>query len=108
MQRPTRQEIYQLHAEICAGLADPTRILILYELAEGPQTGTALARTLGLPQSTVARHLRVLASKGLVIATRRGGVVEYALADHRVIQALDLMRAVMLDRIHLYQHIAQS
>ncbi|WP_448600994.1 ArsR/SmtB family transcription factor [Thermoflexus hugenholtzii] len=107
MQRPTRQEIYQLHAEICAGLADPTRILILYELAEGPQTGTALARILGLPQSTIARHLRVLASKGLVIATRRGGVVEYTLADHRVIQALDLMRAVMLDRIHLYQHIAR-
>ncbi|MCS7350221.1 ArsR/SmtB family transcription factor [Thermoflexus sp.] len=107
MERPTRQEIYQLHAEICAGLADPTRILILYELVDGPQTGTALARALGLPQSTVARHLRVLASKGLVISTRRGGVVEYALADARVIQALDLMRAVLMDRIHLYQHIAQ-
>lgn len=106
MERPTRQEIHQLHAEICAGLADPTRILILYELADGPRTGTALARALGLPQSTVARHLRVLASKGLVIPTRRGGVVEYALADYRVIQALDLMRAVLMDRIHLYHHIA--
>ncbi|HXF69915.1 MAG TPA: metalloregulator ArsR/SmtB family transcription factor [Thermoflexus sp.] len=107
MERPTRQEIHQLHAEICAGLADPTRILILYELADGPQTGTALARALGLPQSTVARHLRILASKGLVIAARRGGVVEYALADYRVIQALDLMRAVLMDRIHFYQHITE-
>ncbi|WP_376790488.1 ArsR/SmtB family transcription factor [Thermoflexus sp.] len=104
MQRPTRREIYRLHAEICAGLADPTRILILYELAEGPQTGTALARILGLPQSTVARHLRILALRGLVVAARRGGIVEYTLADRRVIQALDLMRAVLMERFHLYPH----
>ncbi|MER3401290.1 MAG: transcriptional regulator [Thermoflexus sp.] len=106
MERPTRQEVLRWHAEICAGLADPTRILILYELAEGPRTGTELARRLGLPQSTVARHLRVLASRGLVIPSRKGGVVEYLLADHRVLQALDLMRAVLIDRVHPYRHIA--
>lgn len=101
MKRPTRQEVLRWHAEICAGLADPTRILILYERAEGPRTGTELTRRLGLPQSTVARHLRVLA-----IPSRKGGVVEYLPADHCVLQAPDLMQSVLMDRVHRYQHIA--
>ncbi len=29
-----REEIHQLHAQLCNGLADPVRILILYSLAE--------------------------------------------------------------------------
>jgi DNA-binding transcriptional ArsR family regulator len=93
------QEVTALHAEICAGLADPTRILILYELQDSPQNVSTLAANLDIPQPTVSRHLKVLKDRGMVIATRHAQSVEYQLGDIRLIEALDLLRGVMRDHI---------
>ena len=90
-------EVLQLHAEICAGLADPNRILILYELSQSPRNVTELATNLKMPQPLVSRHLKVLRERGMVLPTRRGTVVEYALADARLIRALDLLRDALRD-----------
>ena len=92
-------EITQLHAEICAGLADPNRILILYALSQGPRNVTEIYGELGMPQPLVSRHLKVLRERGMVTTERRGTVVVYSLADDRLIQALDLLRAVMHDNL---------
>jgi DNA-binding transcriptional ArsR family regulator len=91
------EEINLLHAQMCQGLADPTRILILYLLDGSPRYVTELGEILGVSQPTVSRHLKVLRDRGLVTATRDGNTVNYALRDRRVIQALDLLRAVMGD-----------
>ncbi|RLC62178.1 MAG: transcriptional regulator [Chloroflexi bacterium] len=91
------EEINLLHAQICQGLADPTRILILYYLDEAPRYVTELAEILEVSQPTVSHHLKVLRDRGLVTATREGNTVHYALRDRRIIQALDLLRAVMAD-----------
>jgi len=91
------EEINQLHAQICQSLADPTRILILYALAERPRRVNELVEALGASQPTVSRHLKVLREQGLVTATREGAAVCYALFDGRVIQALDLLRGLMAD-----------
>ena len=93
------EEVNLLHAQMCQGLADPTRILILYFLADGPRYVTELVEMLDVSQPTVSRHLKVLRDRGLVTATREGNTVHYALRDDRVIQALDLLRAVMTDRL---------
>lgn len=90
-------EITQLHAEICAGLADPNRILILYELSQSPRNVTELSSNLKMPQPLVSRHLKVLRERGMVIPKRQGTIIQYSLADDRLIQALDLLRAVMRD-----------
>lgn len=93
------QEINQLHAEFCAGLADPKRLLILYTLFEAPRNVTELAEVLGLSQPAASRHLKVLRERGMVIPTRMGPAVEYRLADERIISALDLLRAAMRDHM---------
>lgn len=90
-------EINQLHAEICGGLADPSRIMILYTLAQSPRNVTELSSELNMPQPLVSRHLKVLRERGMVTSERRGTTVTYRLADVRLIEALDLLRAVMRD-----------
>jgi ArsR family transcriptional regulator len=97
MNKTLEQEVSQLHAEICAGLADPTRILILYELFDSPRNVTQLTEALNLSQPMISRHLKVLRERGMVIATRMGPTVEYKLSDPRLVQALDLLRAVLRD-----------
>lgn len=93
------QEISQLEADFCFALSDPTRILILYALADKPRNVTDLANELNIIQPTTSRHLKVLRERGLVYTVRQGTTVVYHLADQRLIQALDLLRTVMRERL---------
>lgn len=93
------QEITALHADICSALADPNRILILYALHEKPSNVSALAEELGLSQSAASRHLNLLRERGIVTSQRDGQSVVNTLADQRIIQALDLLRAVLTNKL---------
>ena len=94
-----REEITQLHAQVCSGLADTNRILILYTLSQNSLNVSELSETLGLPQPTTSRHLKVLRERGLVVAERDAQSIYSTLADQRVIEALDLLRAVLNDKL---------
>jgi ArsR family transcriptional regulator len=102
------EEINLLHAQMCRGLADPTRILILYSLGECSRHVNELAEALGVSQPTISRHLKVLRDRGLVTATREGNAMCYALRDRRVIQALDLLREVMADVLTERAEVAEA
>lgn len=93
------QEITQLHADFCSALADSTRLVLLYALADEPRNVSELTQELSIPQSTISRHLKNLRDRGLVIAHRQGMTVQYSLGDHRVIDALDILRNIMRDDI---------
>ncbi len=103
-----RAEINKLHANICSGLADPTRILILYTLHDQPHNVSELAESLELPQPTVSRHLKVLRERQMVLAERDGQAVLYSLADARIIEAMDLLRAVLASRLQDQSELAVS
>jgi ArsR family transcriptional regulator len=93
------QELEMLHDRVCEALSDPKRIMILYLLAEAPLIVNDIASVLDLPQPTVSRHLKILRERSLVETTRQANTVSYALADRRIIQALDLMRGILRDRV---------
>jgi ArsR family transcriptional regulator len=94
-----QQEISQLEANFCSALSDPNRLLILYTLNEGPRNVTELSNELKVNQPTTSRHLKVLREHGLVSTTRQGTSITYDISDKRLIQALDLLRSVMRDRL---------
>ena len=107
-----QQEISQLEADFCFALSDPTRILMLYALNEKPLNVTELTNELEIPQPTTSRHLKVLRERGLVHTIRNGTTITYHLSDSRLIQALDLLRSAMRDRLsrqaNLVNEIAQE
>jgi ArsR family transcriptional regulator len=94
-----QQEISQLEANFCSALSDPNRLLILYTLNEGPRNVTELSNELKVNQPTASRHLKILREHGLVSTTRQGTSITYDISDKRLIQALDLLRSVMRDRL---------
>ena len=108
MDERLEREVNLLHAGICQALADPKRILILYALSEGPKTVSELTESLDVPQPTVSRHLKELRERHLVFAEREGTSVRYSLADGRVIDALDTMRAVLLGGLSQQARLAQG
>ena len=99
MSNNLRQEINDLHSDICSALADPNRIMILYLLAEQAHNVNELAEAIDLSQPSTSRHLKTLRERGLVRSHRRGASVEYRLADHRIIDALDILRSVLHDQL---------
>jgi ArsR family transcriptional regulator len=60
-------------------LADPTRRQILKLLREGDLPAGAIAEQFDMSWPSVSRHLSVLASAGLVEATRKGQQLVYSL-----------------------------
>jgi DNA-binding transcriptional ArsR family regulator len=97
------QEVNLLHERICSGFADPKRVLMLYALAEGPLCVNDLAQ---LP--TASRHLRILREHGLVNSERQGTSIYYALADQRLVEALDLLRGVLGSQLAAEAERAES
>lgn len=94
-----REEVVKLHAQVCSGLADANRILIIYNLAEGPRCVNDIAASMELPQPTVSRHLKVLRERGIVRAERDGQTNNYRLSDARIIEALDILRSILADQL---------
>ena len=58
--------------ELFKAFADPVRLRLLNLLAEGEVCVCHLHEALGLPQSTVSRHLAYLRKRGLVVGRKEG------------------------------------
>lgn len=92
---PVEEEMNQLHASICKGLADVKRLLILNALRDGERNVMDLCEELELPQANVSQHLAVLRDKGLLKSRKDGQRVFYSVASPKIIVAMDLLRDVM-------------
>ena len=73
-------------AEMFKALSDPTRLKLVKLLVEhqGALCVNALANNLGVTQSAVSQHLRILRQTGLVKGDRRGYHVHYYLDKDRL------------------------
>jgi ArsR family transcriptional regulator len=102
------EEVSRLHADICSALADPTRIMLIYAMHQQTSNVGDLAIQLGISQPAASRHLKILRERGLVKPTRLGSNVEYHLTDERLVEALDLLRSILRDRIAYRASIMES
>lgn len=71
-------------AEMFRLLGDPSRLRIVVETLEGPQSVGHMAEKLGLSPSLVSHHLRLLRAARLVTAERRGKQIFYRVHDAHV------------------------
>ena len=78
-------------SRILKALSHELRLEVVCGLRREPCTQTFIAQKLGIPQSTVAQHLKVLRSEGLIKAERRGVEVVFSLAEPRIKDILDAL-----------------
>jgi len=91
----SEDEAVLLHRYICEGVGDPKRLRLLYLVADHPRKVSELTELLGVSQPTVSHHLRILRDRGLVEAHKEGTTVYYSLSNPRILEALDMMRAIV-------------
>lgn len=78
----------RLAAKLFSGFANPMRLAILDQLADGELRVTDLARRLGGSQSNVSGHLQCLKECGLVTDRPEGRQVYYRIARPEVVTVL--------------------
>ncbi|RIK32573.1 MAG: transcriptional regulator [Anaerolineae bacterium] len=87
----------ELQAKLFRGFSDPSRLLILETLRDGPFSVGDIVDATGLSQSNVSNHLGCLRDCGLVVADQQGRFVYYKLSDKRVEQLLILTDALLAE-----------
>jgi DNA-binding transcriptional ArsR family regulator len=86
-----------LKAKLFRGFSDPSRLLILDTLRQGPLTVGEIVKGTNLSQSNASNHLACLRDCGLVVSEQEGRYVKYRLSDDRVDHLLTLAESLLAD-----------
>ncbi len=92
-------KVYQIQADILLALSHSNRIKILEYLRAGEKCNCEIYPALGLEQSNLSRHLKVLQQAGLVITRKQGLSVYYQISDPNVFQVLDAVKNLLKTRL---------
>lgn len=84
---PSDEEM-KLQAEYFKAISDPARIKIIYALANGELCVCELMLIMGMQQTVVSHHLKILKYAKIISDRKSGKWVNYSLADRRVLEIL--------------------
>lgn len=70
----------QRAAALLKAMSNPSRLMVLCQLAEGEKSVGELERIVGLSQSALSQHLAVLRRQNIVAPRRAGQTMFYSLA----------------------------
>ena len=78
-------------SRIFSALSEPSRLVLLQALHDGPLTVNELMDACSMKQSNVSKHLGILHQHRLVRRERNGPFVTYAISDPMVFSLCDLV-----------------
>lgn len=78
-------------ADLLKGLANPHRLLILCELAEGEKSVSALIAATGIAQTSMSQHLSKLKDEGIVIFRREHRTLYYTIHHKAVMEIMTVL-----------------
>ncbi|NOZ86557.1 MAG: winged helix-turn-helix transcriptional regulator [Deltaproteobacteria bacterium] len=102
------KEIFDLHADLCKTLSSPKRLMIIALLAKKELSVGELAEVLEVPIANVSQHLRTLKDNFVVKARKNGQIVYYSLVDPRMVEACNILRSVLLEKMKARGKVARN
>ncbi|MGD9142192.1 MAG: metalloregulator ArsR/SmtB family transcription factor [bacterium] len=82
---------YEKISEILKAIAHPTRMEIIVRLREDGCNVSEIQKNLGLPQSTISQHLRILKNAGVLSSRREGTKVCYNVEMKEIISIIEAL-----------------
>lgn len=108
---PTHPQVDDLArvTEVFKALSEPIRLQTMLLLSRSERTVSELVSAVGMPQSTVSRHLGILRAAKLVRTERHGASVTYGLADtHLSALLIEAFSHAQHERLQLADHPAKD
>lgn len=76
-------------SKMLKGLADPTRLKIIYVLSKSPLCVCDISNSLNISQSAISHQLKILRDLSLVKFEKQGKLVIYSLDDFHVLEIFE-------------------
>ncbi len=89
-------------------LAEPTRQILLDELANGPRTVRALTDVAGVSQPAVSQHLKKLREAGLVLAEPKGASNVYRFSASGLVPVRETLERYWQAALGRYAQLADK
>ena len=83
---------YQEQAKVFKALCDPKRLAILEQLRSGEKCACVLQEPLGLTQSGLSYHMKILCDSGIVTSRQEGKWTHYCLSSSGRDYAVELLK----------------
>src|ERR671929_1477684 len=106
--RLEKDALFDAIAVMGKAFASPRRLELVDLLAQAPRTVDELARTSGQSTANTSQHLQALHSAGLVVRTREGTSVRYALAGEDVLSLWLSLRDASVGRLAEVERAARE
>lgn len=100
LEADAEEELYRIQAEFCKGLAHPKRLQIISVLKGGEKSVNELSAATGIAQANLSQHLTILRQLGILAKRRDGLNIYYRIADERIVQACEIVKATIRQRLH--------
>lgn len=85
--------------DLLKAMANPSRLMILCQLAEGEKSVGEMERVVGLSQSGLSQHLAVLRRKRIVATRREAQSIYYSLASKEVEEIMAALYRVFCAKV---------
>lgn len=82
---------YEEKSEILKAIAHPTRMEIVVRLKKDGCNVSEIQKNLGLPQSTISQHLKILKNAGVISSIRDGTKVCYKVKCKEVQDIVEIL-----------------
>lgn len=79
---------FKIKSDFLKLLSHPLRLQIIELLKNGEQKVGIIAKRLGIPQSSLSRHLLVLREGGVLKSRQQGTIIYYSIEDHVIFEIL--------------------
>lgn len=88
------ENCHEKNARVFKAFCDEKRLAILELLQGGEKCACVLIRQMGIGQSALSYHMKILCEAGIVVARQDGKWTHYQISEAGSISALGLLRAI--------------
>lgn len=88
------EDVHREHAKVFKALCDPKRLAILALLRGGEKCACVLMDQLGMAQSAVSYHMKILCESGIVASRQEGKWTHYSLSPEGSRAAVQLLASL--------------
>lgn len=90
-------DFFDMHAAFCSVFSSPVRLRIMWLLADGEKTVSAIAQALDLAIPNVSQHIRLMRDQGAVTSRREGRTISYRIANPKFLTGARLIREGLME-----------
>lgn len=86
--------VYEKRAAVFKALCDERRQRILELLRSGEKCACVLIEEMGMPQSSLSYHMKILCESGIVVGREEGKWTHYQISKEGSLRAIELLKEI--------------